>query len=392
MPHVRLHTLALCLAAGLAGSSIPRGVLAEPHAFVSVSTPGTRAVQVVDLATMTIATTIGNVGDEPARMVANAARSQIWLSSWRAMSGPNEARVHRIDTGLRQVMASATVGIRQNRTIALSPDESRVYTWKQESVDGVSTIAVAVLDAMTLVELAVVPITGPSCLQFASQIAVGPDGRIVAAGCSDGLRIIDPLTLMVTIGASPPLSGSAILGFSPDGLEVYVPTAAVASTANPGVRAINLDTGVGSDFYWAVSGTPAGFPQGSGAVRMTIVQRAADPPSDPTVFFTYASSFGNPPVAWARASDLAPAGGPRERRLIGRASVGPASSLGASVDGTIGLGARMGGIRRVAFGASPGDAVVAADGDIITLAGVGPLTDIVIPPPFVDTLFADGFD
>ncbi|MBN8481337.1 MAG: hypothetical protein J0L88_07090 [Xanthomonadales bacterium] len=389
MPRIRFQTLAVSLALGLVPGTVP----AAPHAFVSVATePDARAVRVIDLATMTVETTIGNVGDEPGRMVANAARSQIWLSSWRYLPPLNEARVHRIDTALRQVVATAAVGIRQNRTIALSPDESRVYTWKQESVDGVDTIAVAVLDAMTLAEIAVVPISGPSCLQFASQIAVAPDGRIVAAGCSDGLRIIDPLTLVVTIGATPPLSSSAILGFSPDGAEVYVSNASAASNGNAGVRAIDLGTGVGSEFYWSVTGNPVGFPQGSSAVRMIVVQRPADPPGDPTVFFAYDSTWGNPPVAWARSSDLAPAGGPRQRRLIGRASVGPASSLGASVDGTSGLGARMGGIRRVAFGASPGDAVVASDGDIITLAGVGPLTDIIVLPPFVDRLFADDFD
>ena len=388
MQSLRVHTLAAAI--GLASCTC--SVWAEPHAFVSVSTPESRAVQVVDLATMSIATTIGNLGDEPGRMVANAARSQIWLSSWRNLPGLNEARVHRIDTGLRQVVATAAVGIRQNRTIALSPDESRVYTWKQESIDGVSSIAVAVLDATTLAEIAVVPITGPSCLQFASQIAVAPDGRIVAAGCSDGLRIIDPATLAVTLGASPPLSSSAILGFSPDGIEVYVPTAAGASAANAGVHAIDLDTGVGSSFSWSVSDGAPGFPQGSSATRMTVVQRPDDPPGNPTVFFTYASSFGNPPVAWAKASDLAPAEGPRERRLLGRLLVGPASSLGAAVDGRVGLGARIGGIRRLQFGSSPSDPVVAADGNIVNLAGVGPLTDVVIPPSITDILFADDFD
>ena len=207
--------IACHFALGLGLASLGSTAFAAPYAFVSVSTPASRAVQVIDLETMTIATTIGNVGDEPGRMVTNADRSQIWLSSWRDLPALfNEGQVHRIDTRTRQVVASQAVGIRQNRTIALSPDASRVYTWKQESVDGVNSIGIAVLEANTLAEIAVVPITGPSCLQFAEQIAVAPDGRIVAGGCADGLRIIDPVTLAVTIGATTPVTSTPIFGFS----------------------------------------------------------------------------------------------------------------------------------------------------------------------------------
>ena len=362
--------------------------LAQPHAFVSVSVPGNRAVRVIDLATMTIETSIGNVGDEPGRMVANADRSQIWLSSWRDASPQQEGLVYRIDTRLRQIAASRVIGNKTNRTIALSPDESRVYTWKRTFENDVAAIGVAVLDAMTLAELAVVSIEGPSCLQFASEIAVAPDGRIVAGGCADGLRIIDPVTLAVSIGGVPPRSNTPVLGFSPDGAEVYVPTLAAASLGNAGVHAIDLDTGVGNDFYW--QGIGPDFPSGSIAVRMTVVQRATDLAGDPTVFFTYASASGNPPVAWARASDLVPTGAnPRQRRLLGRSNVGPASSFGAAMDASVGLGARIGGIRRLAFEFPGSDVPVVTDGEIILMAGVGPQTDIVIPPA---PLFADGFE
>lgn len=390
MPRIRFRTLPVRISACLAAALPTVCVHAAPHAFVSVPGPENTSVKVIDLETMAVETTIGGIGDEPGRMVANADRSMIWLSSWRNASPQNEGLVYRIDTRLRQVVASQVVGLKQNRTIALSPDESRVYTWKQTFENGVGAIGVAVLDAMTLAELAVVPIEGPSCLQFSTGIAVSPDGRIVAAGCGDGLRIIDPVTLVVSIGSMTPLGASRLLGFSPDGAEVYVPTLAGVSANNTGVHAIHLDTGVGNDFYWA-GGGPS-FPSNTGISRMIVVQRPSDPVGDPTVFFTYASAFGNPPVAWARASDLVPAGAePRQRRLLGRVNVGPASSLGAAPDGAIGLGARIDGVRRLAFDESD-DIVIAPDGDIVSLTGVGPQTDIIVPPPPVDLIFADGFD
>lgn len=372
---------------------LPFTAVAAPHAFVSVSGPESQAVQVIDLATMTIDTTIAAVGDQPSRMVANADRSVIWLSSWRNLPGNNEGQVHRIDTRSRQVTASAAVGLRQNRTIALSPDASRVYTWKQAFINGVGSIGVAVLDATSLAEIAVVPIEGPSCLQFASQIAVAPDGRIVAAGCADGLRIIDPSTLTVGIGAIPPLGSSPVLGFSPDGAEVYVAAAGVIGGAGTGVRAIDLATGIGTDFHWALPPGSPNFAQNSGIARMVVVQAPLDPPGDPTVFFTYHSAFGVTPVAWARASDLAPSGGaPRVRRLIGRALAGPSSSLGAAADGSVGLGGRLGEMQSVVFEGTGSTTTIIADGPPMPLTGIAPISDIIVVSPVSDALFADGFD
>lgn len=385
-------TIPCCTLALLAAvTALPAS--AQPHAFISVSGPTNRVVHVIDLETLAIETSIGNVGDEPARMVANADRSLIWLSSWRDLPGPlSEGLVYLIDTQSRLVIGSQSVGLSQNRTIALSPDESSVYTWKLESVNGVASLGVAVLDSLTLTELAVVPIIGPNCPQFASQIAVAPDGRIVAAACSDGLRIIDPMTFEVTIGAVTPFSVSPVFGFSPDGAEVYVRAAGTVGVGT-GLLAIDLATGIGNEFTWQVPAGSPGFPQGSGPVRMVVVQRPDDPSGDPTVFFSYNSALGNTPVAWARSSDLAPpGGGPRVRRLIGRAALGPVSSLGASLDGTVGLGARTSAIQRVRFNDTPvGDAVV-ADGDPVSLTGISNFSDIIIVPRPSDTIFADGFE
>jgi len=389
MPRIAFH----CFAIGFLIVAVAGRALAQPYAFISVSGPSNRVVHVIDLETMAIETSIGDLGDEPARMVANVDRSLIWLSSWRDLPGPSsEGLVHLIDTRSRQVLATRVVGLSQNRTIALSPDESRVYTWKLELVNGVATIGVVVLDALTLAEITVVPITGPNCPQFASQIAVGPDGRIVAAACADGLRIIDPITLAVTIGAPTPLSVSPVFGFSPDGGEVYV-RASGSVGVGTGLLAIDLATGIGTEFHWQVPDGSPGFPQGSGPTRMVVVQRPIDPPGDPTVFFTYNSALGNTPVAWARSSDLAPPGpNPRMRRLIGRAALGPVSSLGAAIEGTVGLGARIGAIRRLRFDVtSTGDAVV-ADGEALSFAGISNFTDIIIVPGPVDGIFSNGFE
>lgn len=367
---------------------------AKDFAFVSVSGPGDRAIRIIDLDTMTVLGSITNVGDEPGRMVANAARSKIYLSTWRDVVGPtNEGEVVLIDTAARSILARRVVGVKQNRAIALSPDEQRVYTWKLEVTDNGSIIGVAVLDANTLQDIATVPIVGTGCLTGAADVAVSPDGRVVVSGCSDGLRIINPVTLAVTIGATTPITSTRLLGFSPDGAEVYVPkTGAIGPGGNTGIRAIDLDTGVGTDFFWQLqTSSTAAYSSDSAVFRMTRVQRVNDPPDDPTYFFSYFSASSQPPIAWARASDLVPdVMGTRNRRLIGKESAGPVASLGVNPVGTVGLGARLGGIQRVATDQAVGDVVrMTAVGSPVALPGVGGLSDVIVVE---GPLFVDGFE
>ncbi len=367
---------------------------AKDFAFVSVSDPANRAIRIVDLDNLSVVASITNVGDEPGRMVANAARSRIYLSTWRDIVGPtNEGEVVLIDTASRSVLARQVVGVKQNRAIALSPDEQHVYTWKLEVTDNGSIIGVAVLDADSLQAIATVPITGPGCLTGAADIAASPDGRIVASGCSDGLRIIDPDTLAVSIGATTPITSTRLLGFSPDGAEIYVPkTGAIGPGGNTGIRAIDLTTGVGTDFFWQLqTSSNAAYSSDSSVLRMTRVQRTNDPPDDPTYFFSYFSASSQPPIAWARASDLNPDSmGTRNRRLIGKEPAGPVASLGVNPIGATGLGARLGGIQLVATDQLPGNVVrITAVGSPVALPGVGTLSDaIVVAGP----LFADGFE
>jgi hypothetical protein len=256
-----------------------------------------------------------------------------------------------------------------------------------------SIIGVAVLDATSLDDIATVPITGTGCLTGAADIAVSPDGRIVVSGCSDGLRVIDPSTFAVSTSGAPPITSTRILGFSPDGAEVYVPkTGAIGGAGNTGIRAIDLATGVGNDFFWNL-GTPStdAYSSDSGMFRMTRVQRANDPPGDPTYFFSAFSASAQPPIAWARSSDLLPdMNGARTRQLIGKESVGPVASLGIDPSGTHGLGARLGGIQRVLTNQDGSNVIrMATNGGVIALPGVGTLTDVIVVE---GPTYADGFE
>jgi len=183
------------------------------------------------------------------------------------------------------------------------------------------------------------------------------------------------------------VTGGRMLGFSPNGAELYLPVgAATGSGTGTGMVAIELATGASNSVAWA--GGSATFPTGSQAIRMLLVQRPEDAPGDPTVFFGYMSAFGNSPVAFARASELSPPMGPPLRQLRGRTNVGPSSVLGASSDGRIGLGVRLGGMRQLGFVSSDPAVVIVGNGAVLALPGVGALSDIVID----DGLFCDGFE
>ncbi|MBK9495606.1 MAG: hypothetical protein IPO08_13975 [Xanthomonadales bacterium] len=72
-----------------------------------VSSPGNRAVRVIDMDTLTVERSLTNVGDEPSRMVTTNDRKVIFLSSWRSSgSGLSAAgQIYRIDTAFRRVTA-----------------------------------------------------------------------------------------------------------------------------------------------------------------------------------------------------------------------------------------------------------------------------------------------
>lgn len=385
MPHrIRIVGLALALAAA-------------PHAHAQstafFSTQGTNpGVQVVDVCSLELKASITGIGSEPSRMVRSPDGSRIFVSS--AQSGSGSGSVYAIDVATREVVASAAAGGVQNRTIAISPDGSRVYTWK---VTGATAIGVLVLDASDLSEVATVPITGNNCVSGRNDVFVMPDGRIIANACSDGLRIVDPQTLAVGVGPTLPAGSGRMLGASPDGVELYVARSGALGVAagNTGVRAIDLATGVASEFSWELqpAGSFPGFASGAAIQRLTVVQVPGAPLASTYVYATYSSAGGSVPVAYARASDLVPnAGGMRNRRMIGLVAIPGLATLG-SANGRLGLAtAGFGGIRRVRFDPEfvPPASHVVAGGAAVPFAGTSNLSAVIVFGS--GDLFCDGFE
>lgn len=361
-----------------------------PNAFISTQNVS-NAVQIIDLTSMTSIGSITGIGVEPSRMVATADRSRIYLSSYVAQSVGNPARgmVYRIDTASRRVVSSTSVGLRANRTIALSPDESKVYTFKQTNEGDNPAIGVAVLDADTLAELAVAPLPTTECLPTAKEVMVHPDGRIFVSGCSDFIRIIDPITLSVsTLTPHPAGTVGRMLGFSPNGDELYIPVGTADVGGNAGLMAIDIANATLANFYYDLQSSSGSiFPNGSQALRMLTVQRPDDAANDPTVFFTYASAAGNSPVVHARSSELSPATGAPLRRILSRHNIGASSVMGASVNASQGIGTRLGGMQKIYF-SPPGIAPIAAIGNGLSLPGVSNLSDIIVD----DGFFCNGFE
>jgi DNA-binding beta-propeller fold protein YncE len=383
---MRMRLPGLCLALGLA-SGLPAE--AQTLAFFSTQSPAP-AVNVVDACSLEVQATITGLGSEPSRMVANPSGSRIYLSSAQSGNG----LVHAIDTATYEVVATAGAGAAQNRTIAISPDGSRVYTWK---VGSSPQLGVLVLDAADLTEIATVPITGNNCVSGRNDIFVMPDGRIVANACNDGLRIIDPVTLAVGVGPTLPAGSGSLLGASPDGAELYVARTGALGVAagNTGVRAIDLATGVPSEFTWELlpAGSFPGFASGAAIRRLTVIKAPGASLADTWYYAGYYSAGGVVPVAYARASDLAPnASGVRNRRMIGLVAISGAMALG-SADGKLGLAASgSGSLRRLRFNPefSPPQSHVTAAGALVPFPGTSTLSDMIVLG--IASLFCDGFE
>jgi hypothetical protein len=361
---------------------------ADDLAFITMQAPLNR-LAVYDPVSMTEVASITGFGVEPSRMVANPDRSRLYVVSriLAASPQPAEMRVHMVSPAQRRILRTAVVGLSVGRTIAISPDGTRLYVWKQTFPP--QAIALAVLDAATLAEVGLVSLPWALCGTTHKEIATAPDGRIVASGCVDGLRVIDPSTLAV---ATVPIATDLLLeliGFSPNGQEVYLRHTTTASNQNARLAAIDLVSGTRSEVTFAL---PDGSPALFGAVpwRMLRVQRPTDPPGNPTVFLTYpATAGGSPPIASTPASALSPP----NRRLTRLTSLGtPAASIfGVSESGGIGIFGNQRLLRRVTLDQSPPGEPIAIDGETVEVAPSGTplqLSDIIFARPLLE----DGFE
>jgi hypothetical protein len=382
---VRARYILVTLLAGLAATLPAR---AENLAFITAQSP-LNALLVYDVATMTERTRITGFGIEPSRMVANSDRSRLYLVSRINATAtlPAEMRVHIVSPAQRRILRSATVGEATGRAIAISPDGARLYVWKL--VSATESFGIAVLDAGTLAEVGYVPLSWSLCRVGASGLATAANGRIVASGCADGLRVVDPTTLAATTFVLDADLFNDIIGISPNRQEVYLRRNGTgATTSNPLVAAIDLTTGARSNLEFALqvgSASPSGVP-----LRLVQVRRPADPVQDPTVFITYASptGAGSPPIASTPVTETTPP----NRRLTRLTSIGTpsASILGVSEDGSVGVLANSRRLRRVNLDPGPLE-VIAAEGDIVEVAASSTplqLSDIIVTAPLLE----DGFE
>jgi WD40 repeat protein len=362
------------------GSLLVSQLSAAPFAYISVSDPSDRSVKIMDLQTMTVVRSITGVGSEPSRMVISPDYNRIYLASYipASVGIPPQGKIYTINTTTRRVVAEATVGLIQNRALGMSPDGSKLYSWKVTN-DGVSsTRSIAVLNSADLSEIATVPLP-ESCLQNAADIAVHPDGRVFFSGCNEGIYIMNPNTLAITFFLQS-VSNNIIVGFSPDGKELYLP--APPST----VRAHNVSTGASSDFFFNL---PSGSPAISGVAHRMVVSKRfnANLGSEPVLFTFFNAASGGLAIVHARRDELAPASGTPTRRFVGSTAVGPADVIGLDAASEFALTARLSEIRKQTLSDASG-AVIAPVGATQALAGVWRKTDIV----FTDELFRDGLE
>jgi DNA-binding beta-propeller fold protein YncE len=372
----------------LVGLALPGPARAAELAFITAQSP-LDALLVYDVATMTERARVTGFGIEPSRMVANSDRSRLYLVSRINASGsqPAEMRVHIVSPAQRRILRTAVVGEASGRAIAISPDGTRLYVWKL--VSATQRFGVAVLDAGSLAEIGDVPLSWTLCRTDPRDLVTAPDGRLIASGCADGLRVIDPATLAATNFVLDTDLFNDVVGIAPNGQEVYMRrTGSGASTGNALIAAIDLATGARTNLAFALpvgSEVPSGVPR-----RMVRVRRPADPVTDPTVFITYASLTGGgpPPIASTPVSELTPP----NRRLTRLTSLGTpsASIMGVSEDGSVGVLANSSLLRRVNLDPGP-LAVIAAEGDTVELVASGTplnLSDIVVAQPLLE----DGFE
>ncbi len=381
------------MSALLFGGVVAMNAGAQPYAFISA--PQGSAVHVVNLADFSLEQSITGLADEPSDMVLSPDRTHLYLSSWRFQSGgSNVGLIYAIDTRSRRVVAERELGQHQARAIAMSPDGLVVYAWALTGTDERALVRLHAQD-LTVIDSTALPL--PDCRNtLYNSMRLHPDGRVFLLGCASGVKWFDPATGLLE-DVPGDVWGSELLGFSPDGSELYLADLRTpVNAAQSRLTSLDIATGQDQRFAYAMpSGDP--YPQMSSYPRRLLwVQRPADPLNEPApiVLFGPGGALGFAQVfglaSWGELQQ-APATG--NRRILASEVVGDGAGYSqgpmvASDDGsrlivTGGSGTRL-------FDSQ----TLAPVGNVLDLPGLGngALVDVEIAPFPPQWIFSSGFE
>ena len=381
------------MVAMLLGGVVALEAGAQPYAFISA--PEGSAVHVVNLADFSLEQSITGLGDEPSDMVLSPDRTRLYLSSWRLQSGGSQiGLIYAIDTRSRLVVAERELGENQARAIALSPDGSVVYAW---ALSGAEERALVRLDAqdLTVVDSTALPL--PDCRNtLYNSMRVHSDGRVFLLGCASGVKWFDPATTLLE-DVPGDVWGSELLGFSPDGSELYLADLRTPDNAAQS-RLTSLDIATGQDQRFAYA-MPLGdpYPQmASYPRRLLWVQRPADPLNEPTpvVLFGPGGALG-----FAQVFGLASWGELQQAPALGNRRILASEVVGDSAGYSQGpMAATDDGSRLIVTGGSGtrlfDSQTLAPMGNVLNLPGLGngALVDVEIAPFPPQRIFLNGFE
>nr|WP_244645020.1 beta-propeller fold lactonase family protein [Frigoribacterium sp. CFBP 8766] len=304
-----IDTASLAVTATFAVTDRPRQVAFSPDGSTAYVLVGdvAAAIDVVDVTTNTLVTTIPGVGFLPTDLTVTADGRTAWVASFGAGS------LSRIDLTTRTVVGSFRLGGRGLTAAVVNPDGSTVY-----ALDSDGTLAFFDTATNLVTRNVAVPGSGP--------IALTPDSSTLYVSGFDGSDITLVDTATGTTTDTVALTGAPDrVRFSRDGGTAY---AAVIGNDNIG-RVVAIDTAtrrvvdtttVGQDPA-GVGVTPDGallFVANSSDATVSVIRlplapvfTAATPPTIATVGQAYSFTFtatGNPPPTFTVTSGTLPAG------------------------------------------------------------------------------------
>ena len=233
------------------GASPYAAVVNPAGSRVYVSNFGSNSVSVVDVANKAVVATVP-VGAGPQGLAVGPSGSRVYVASFNAgtvsvidagtnavvasipIAGAADVAVNRagtrlyvaggsgievVDTSTNLVVNSVSRGgLSAFGTLAISPDDARLYAWSDGSA------AIAVIDVATSSITNAISIPGP----FANNgIAVHPSGAPIYQSSGSAVSLINPASNLVSATVPLGTTGSGVNGVAvtPDGTRVYVATA-----------------------------------------------------------------------------------------------------------------------------------------------------------------------